>query len=57
MNDLLEKTAAILGKWFEDHCRGDIDMIIDLIAVIQQQMGRMDDEHCKTLLWQIERRI
>ncbi len=25
-------TVAIIGKWLEDNCRDDIDMIIDLIA-------------------------
>lgn len=25
-------TVAIIGKWLEDDCRDDIDMIIDLIA-------------------------
>ena len=25
-------TATIIGKWLEDHCRDDIEMILDLAA-------------------------
>lgn len=36
-------TVAIIGKWLEDNCRDDIDMIIDLIArhtMAYRQEGR-----------------
>ncbi len=33
-------TVAIIGKWLEDNCRDDIDMIIDLIMKHTMAYGR-----------------
>ncbi len=33
-------TVAIIGKWLEDNCRDDIDMIIDLISRHTMAYGR-----------------
>ena len=33
-------TVAIIGKWLEDNCRDDIDMIIDLIMKHTMACGR-----------------
>ena len=36
-------TVAIIGKWLEDNCRDDVDMIIDLIMRHTMAYGRGED--------------